>query len=187
LLSWQRSFNRRSWRLTSAAGTLLLALVAMLLIYGSLSRVITPSSLSGKIDYQITPTVHHYYHYIYLDHPVVMSPGHLDSVLNVAWSPDGTRIASGGHDSTVQIFYTRTRKRILTYHGHSGEVFAVAWSPDSTRIISGSYDGMVQMWNASSGEALFAYRGGGLFVAWSPNGTLIASGGKDGIVKIWQA
>jgi len=42
------------------------------------------------------------------------------------------------------------------------------------------------MWDASSGEALFAYCVGGLFVAWSPNGTLIASDGKDGIVKIWQ-
>ena len=228
LLSWQRSFNRRSWRLTTAAGTLLLALVAMLLIYGSLYRVITPPSLSGKTDYHLTPIVHHHYHYIYIDHPVAMYPGHLDSVLNVAWSPDGTRIASGGHDSTVQIFDTRTGKRILTYRGHSGEVFAVAWSPDGTRIASGSfdntvqvwnayneariliyyghsnsvysvawspdgtriisasYDGMVQMWDASSGEGLFANRGGGLFVAWSPKGTLIASGGEDGIVKIWQ-
>ena len=103
LLSWQRSFNRRSWRLTSAAGTLLLALVAMLLIYGSLSRVITPSSLSGKIDYQITPTVHHHYHYIYLDHPVVMYPGHW--ILCSMWP--GLLMAPASpreHDTTVQVW-----------------------------------------------------------------------------------
>ncbi|MGZ3616224.1 MAG: WD40 repeat domain-containing protein [Ktedonobacteraceae bacterium] len=136
MLSWQRYFNRRSWRLTSAAGTLLLALVAMLLIYGSLYRVITPSSLSGKTDYHITPTVNHLYHYIYLDHPIVMYPGHLDSVLNVAWSPYGTRIASGSYDTTVQVWNANNGTRILTYYGHPNPVYSVAWSTDGTRIIS---------------------------------------------------
>jgi WD40 repeat protein len=218
LLPWQRSFNQRSWRLTSVAGTLPLGLVAMLLIYGSLYRVITPSSLSDKTDYHITPTVHH--HYIYLDRPVAKYAGHLDSVLIVAWSPDGTRIASGGsdwrihvweantekllliysghtevvstiawspdstriasgsYDTTLQVWNANNGARILTYYDHPDTVYSVAWSPDSTRIVSGSYDGMDQMWDASSGEALFAYRGGGLFVAWSPTGNLIASGGK---------
>ena len=108
LLSWQRTFNRRSWRLTTAAGTLLLALVAMLMMYGTLYRLITPHSLSGKTDYHLTPTVHHHYHYIYINHPVAMYPGHLHSVLNVAWSPDGTRIASG---AMTQLYKSLTRER----------------------------------------------------------------------------
>jgi len=30
--------------------------------------------------------------------------GHLDVVYAVAWSPDGSRIASGGKDNTVQVW-----------------------------------------------------------------------------------
>src|SRR5690349_14343206 len=44
--------------------------------------------------------------------------GHSQTVLSLAWSPDGKYIASGSNDRTVQVWDTRTGKRILTYRGH---------------------------------------------------------------------
>ena len=74
--------------------------------------------------------------------------GHSNTVNAVAWSPDGSRIASGGLDKTVQVWQANTEEQILTYRSHSGWVQVVAWSPDGSSTASGSDDGTVQVWQA---------------------------------------
>jgi WD40 repeat protein len=69
-------------------------------------------------------------------------------VTAVAWSPDGTRIASGSADKTVQVWDAADGGHVFTYWGHSDVVSALAWSPDGTRIASGSDDHTVQVWVA---------------------------------------
>ncbi len=118
----------------------------------------------------------------------------------VAWSPDGTRIASGSDDGTVQVWNATDGGHVFTYHGHSSGVAAVAWSPDGTRIASGGGDHTVQVWDAADGGNVYTYRGHSAqvnAVAWSPDGQRIASGGGkfdlnswksvDTIVQVWNA
>jgi eukaryotic-like serine/threonine-protein kinase len=115
--------------------------------------------------------------------------GHTDVVEVVAWSPDGTRIASGSWDQTVQIWDAADGNKLNIYKGHTDQVFAVAWSPDSTRIASGSWDQTVQIWDATSGQLLRIYQQHTdrvYAVAWSPDGTRIASGGNDNTVHVWN-
>ncbi len=71
--------------------------------------------------------------------------GHSRSVVAVAWSPDGKRIASGSSD--VQVWDAVDGGNVFTYRGHSDQVTAVAWSPDGKRIASGGYDKAVQVWS----------------------------------------
>jgi WD40 repeat protein len=67
-------------------------------------------------------------------------------VYAVAWSPDGTRIASAGRDRSVHIWDASTGKTLSTYQGHTMEVYAVAWSPDGTHIASASADKTMHVW-----------------------------------------
>jgi eukaryotic-like serine/threonine-protein kinase len=129
--------------------------------------------------------------------------GHSKRVHSVAWSPDCQRIASASQDGTVQVWDAATGSTLFTYWGHStikyihngqllasGDVLTVAWSPDGKHIASGSSDTTVQVWDASTGEALFIYRGhsaGVDCVVWSPDGRRIASASTDTTVQVWDA
>lgn len=74
--------------------------------------------------------------------------GHTGVVDVVAWAPDGQRIASGGDDTTVQVWNAADGGTRFVYRHHTQEVRAVAWSPDGTRLASGGADRTVQVWAA---------------------------------------
>ena len=62
--------------------------------------------------------------------------GHTDSVETAAYSPDGTRIVSGGWDQTVRVWHAETGDLLLTLRGHSGRIKSVGFSADGARIVS---------------------------------------------------
>ena len=111
--------------------------------------------------------------------------GHSDSVRAVAWSPDGTRLATGAHDFTARIWTgDGTALRELT--GHTGTVGAVAWSPDGTRLATAA-DNTPRIW-AGDGTGLYELTGHtGVVVAvvWSPDGTCLATASIDRTARIW--
>src|SRR5258708_25446704 len=116
--------------------------------------------------------------------------GHSAGVMGVAWSPDGTRLASASNDSTAQVWGAASGGHVYTYRGHVGRVNAVAWSPDGTRLASASNDSTVRVWDAASGGHVYTYRGDvepvGT-VAWAPDGKRLASGSDDGTAQGWDA
>ena len=112
--------------------------------------------------------------------------------VGVAFSPDGTRIASGGGNDTVQVRDAATGQPIgEPMTGHTDAVFSVAFSPDGTRIVSGSADNTVRLWDAATGQPigqpLTGHTDGVSSVAFSPDGTRIVSGSHDHTVRLWDA
>src|SRR5207249_10510172 len=76
-----------------------------------------------------------------------------NSVLGLAFSPDGTRLAAGCRDNTIRLIDVATRQEVAELRGHADYVHAVAWSPDGTRLVSGSGDYTVRVWDALSPAA----------------------------------
>jgi len=134
--------------------------------------------------------------------------GHATRVSSVAFSPDGGRIVSGGHDGTVKVWDAMTGLETLPLKGHTGAVFSVAFSPDGKRIVTGgnsnvaigpdgiprvvgtSGDPTLKVWDAATGREALSLKGGHAWqvtsVAFSPDGGRIVSGGHDGTVKVWD-
>ena len=67
--------------------------------------------------------------------------GHTGSVTGVAFSPDGTRIASASADQTLRVWDPDTGQPVgAPLTGHTDPVWSVAFRPDGTRIASASAD-----------------------------------------------
>jgi WD40 repeat protein len=111
-------------------------------------------------------------------HPLL---GHTQTALTLAYSPDGTRLVSGGLDSTVRVWDVARRAEIMRLE--AGEPYRinmpyVAYSPDGSTILTG--DGMfegslVRQWSATSGQQTAAYETAGAIhaLAYSPDGRYI--------------
>ncbi|MGI5177645.1 eIF2A-related protein [Dactylosporangium sp. CA-152071] len=112
---------------------------------------------------------------------------HTGTVNAVAWSPDGTRLATGGNDG-VRVWNATTGEEHLQLTGHTDWVRSVAWTADGTRLATGGDNG-VRVWNATTGQEhlqLAEHTGPVNAVAWSPDSTLLATGGDNG-VRVWNA
>ncbi len=115
--------------------------------------------------------------------------GHDAVICRVAWSPDGSLIASPSYDKTVRIWETKTGKLVRSLTAHSSQVTAVAWSPDGTRIATGADDLLVFLWDPHTGEKLNGFKGHSRYLtslSWSASGSWLATGSADGSIRIWD-
>lgn len=114
--------------------------------------------------------------------------GQTHTVTTIAWSPDGSQIASAEvATNTINLWNSSTGQPLSTLQGHTETITRVVWSPDSTRLASASYDGTVRIWDVDTGQIIQIIEvGNSVFaVDWSPDGTQLAFGGAgDGALNI---
>ena len=109
-------------------------------------------------------------------------------VSSVSFSPDGSTLASGSWDGTVQLWDVVTGEPIATLGGRESSGSSVSFSPDGATLASGSLDGTVRLWAVATGEPIAPLEGhtfGVNSVSFSPDGATLASGSLDDTVRLW--
>jgi WD40 repeat protein len=115
--------------------------------------------------------------------------GHTNSVISLAFRPDGSRLASASYDQTVRLWEGGTGRSVAVLRGHTNWVVQAAFSPDGRHLVSASDDRTMRLWDAGTGDFLAVLRGhtGALSrVVFSPDDTTIASASHDGTVRLWD-
>src|SRR5205807_1229357 len=83
---------------------------------------------------------------------------HTHPVRSVAFSPDGTILATGSVDQTVRLWDPSTGLCLKMLQGHTHWVLSVAFNPDGSTLASGSGDGTIKLWDVKTGECLQTLR-----------------------------
>jgi WD40 repeat protein len=122
---------------------------------------------------------------------------HESTILGLAFSPDGTRLASASAGGFVDVWETTTGQRCYPSLSASGVLTGVTFSPDGRRLAAAGTDGFVRIWDAVTGNQLVVLAAFGApatghygytaRVVFSPDGTRLAANSWDGTVSLWDA
>jgi WD40 repeat protein len=72
--------------------------------------------------------------------------GNTGGVLGLAFSADGSRLATASLDGTVRIWDPSSGEQLLVLRGHYTSVTSLAFSPDGSRLASVGGEGVVRVW-----------------------------------------
>jgi WD40 repeat protein len=119
--------------------------------------------------------------------PLVVLRGHAGELTCVAFSADGSRIATASQDRTARIWDARTGKLLHVLAGHTFDVWGVCFSPDGSRLATAG-GGTARVWDVRTGRSLLEVKGPGWVhaVAFNPDGSRLAAAG-DGAALVWDA
>jgi WD40 repeat protein/serine/threonine protein kinase len=117
---------------------------------------------------------------------------HPEPIAFVAWSPNGSVIASGSGyaGGPIRLWDAASGKPLGMLEGHTSWISRLIFSVDSLRLYSSSADQTIRIWDVAQRRCLATLRGSSDEVwglALSPDGATLASATRDGVVAFWNA
>jgi WD40 repeat protein/DNA-binding SARP family transcriptional activator len=186
---WQRARAEEQKALEQAS--IGLASQALSELDSSFPERAVPLALEALEDYPYTWQAERALGQAVLEHRLqLVLVGHTGLITAVAWSPDGTWIATTSRDGTAIVWDGRTGERLATLSGHQDVVYNLSWSPSGKAIATASYDGTARIWVAETGEELSILSGHQdrvYAVVWSPSGDRVITVSNDSTARVWDS
>jgi WD40 repeat protein len=114
-----------------------------------------------------------------------------DTVLSLAFSQDGTRLAGGTIDGALRLWDLGSGDQIgepLT--GHHDGIQDIAFQPHGNLLATAGWDNTIRLWDLTKHEPadapLTGHTDRPITLSFSPNGTRLASAGWDGTPLVWD-
>jgi WD40 repeat protein len=130
---------------------------------------------------------------------------HPNNVDSVAFQPNGTLLATGGHDGKVRLFDLVKNVQLKEITAHVDKtvpntIYTVTFTADGKQLITSSFDNSLKLWDVASGNLIREFKAHKLkdfekghqdpvyAAALSPDGKFLASGsgGIERVIKIWN-
>jgi WD40 repeat protein len=107
--------------------------------------------------------------------------GHQDIIVELAFSPDGTTLATASYDNTVGLWQVPTGKAKFRFTSHLLAVDHLTFSPDGRTLATRGGDGTLRLWNVAMGRELMTFKLSdfgpeSVGTRFSPDGTTLAIG-----------
>lgn len=110
-------------------------------------------------------------------------------VTALAFSADGSIVASGHDDGKVRLWDSAKREILGELTGHPMPVSAIAFSPDGRLVATAGEDRAVRVWDRDTGKRLaelLSHTDRIPALAWNADGSLLVSAGWDTSARVWK-
>ena len=106
---------------------------------------------------------------------------HADWVTSIAWSDDGTKMASASRDKTAKVFDAASGELLVSYPGHGAPVRGIAFLPEGKQLVSTGTDNKLHRWELEGAKkvAEVAFAGEAYKIVRSDKSMLVPSADKQ--------